>query len=167
MLFVPATLILRLALDLNPLETGGMIARLGILVALSALAWFFYRVLHPKQGTLAHWRDRKKRGLLVGAYKLWYVALVVLPLALAALPFMGYLYSVFTLSFMYLYTLWMIVALALARALALRWLLLVRRRLTYEAAMERRQEEREAKRAGALEAAEEGGVDYTLKIESD
>jgi potassium efflux system protein len=154
---VPAILVLRLALDLNPLDTGGMIARLGILVALSALAMFFFRVLHPKRGALAHWRIREKRGVIVGSYKLWYAALVVLPLALAVLPFLGYLYSVFTLSFMYFYTLWMIVALVFARALALRWLLLVRRRLTYEAAMERRQEEREAKRAGALEAAEEGG----------
>ncbi len=140
-IFVPTVLILRLAIDLNPMETGGMIARLGILVALAALALFFYRVLHLKRGALAHWRLSEKQGAFVGTYMLWYAALVALPLGLAALPLLGYVYSLFTLSFMYVYTLWMIVALVLAHALALRWLLLVRRRLTYEAAMERREVE--------------------------
>ncbi len=165
---VPAVLVLRFAIDLNPMETGGMIARLGLLVGLGSLALFFYRLLHPKRGVLAHWRLREKPGLFAGTYKLWYAVLVALPLALATLPLMGYLYSVFTLSFMYLYTLWTIGALVLARALALRWLRLVRRRLTYEAAMERRDAELEEQQAGESQVGEDaGGVLHPEEPEVD
>jgi len=138
-IFVPSLLVLRLAVDLNPMETGGLIARLGILIALAALAFFSYRLLQPKRGVLTHLRPRRKPGALLGMYNLWFAVLVALPLGLAVLPLLGYIYSVFTLSFMYLYSLWMIVVLVLAHALAKRWLRLIRRRLTYESAIEMEQ----------------------------
>jgi potassium efflux system protein len=151
-------LVIRLALDLMPLETGGTIARLGVLVALVALARFFYRAFHPKRGVLAHLRLSEKPGALIRAYDFGFPLLVVLPLGLAVLPFMGYMYSAFTLAFLYLYTLWAIVALILGYALALRWLLLVHRRLSYEAAIERRKAKLEARQAEESGVGEEAGT---------
>jgi potassium efflux system protein len=156
-IFVPAMLVVRLVLDMNPAETGGTIARLVYIGGFGALALFFYRVFHPKGGVLAYLRLRRETGVLVRTNKLWFPLLLAYPLGLAVLAQTGYLYSATALSRMFLYTLLMIFGLVVLRALALRWLLVARRRLAYEAAMERRQAALAAKQAGKLEAGDEEG----------
>ena len=135
---VPAAFVARLAIDLNPVEAGGMVAKLGLLVAFAALSLFFYRALHPKRGVLAHMRLRKEVGAFVRAYPLWFPLLVGFPLGLVVLALTGYVYTVTALTGIFLGSLWLIVGLVLLHALALRWLLVVRRRLADEAALERR-----------------------------
>ncbi|MGD8932822.1 MAG: mechanosensitive ion channel, partial [Chromatiales bacterium] len=153
-IFVPASFIVRLAVDLNPGETGGTTARLAVLIGYAAVTFFLYRVLHPKQGVLAHLRLRQgNKGLLFRTYPIWYLLLLACPPALVSLALAGFMYSAAVLSFMYLYTLWMILGLVLLHALVRRWLLVVRRRLVYEAALERR------KAAIAARQAEAAGSD--------
>jgi potassium efflux system protein len=159
-IYAPTFLVARIAIDVNPVETGGLIARLGLMVCAVALALFFYRVLHPNRGVLAHEKMRYEAGVLVRANKLWFPLLCAFPLLPAVLALIGYIYSAKTLTAMFLFSLWMIAGLVVIRALVLRWLLVVRRRLAYQAALERQQAVLAArKQAGELEARdEEGGV---------
>lgn len=146
-IFVPAVLVVRLAVDLNPVETGGTIARLGFLIGYTALTFFLYRVFRPQRGVLAYLRTRRQMGLLFGSYCIWFPLLLAFPLGLAVLALAGFMYSAAALSFMFQYTLWLVVGLILVHALSIRWLLVVRRRLAYEAAMERRQASLAARQA--------------------
>ena len=112
-----------IAIDLNPVETGGAIARLGLLVSGAGLALFFYRVFHPKRGVLAHQQMQHKAGAFVSANKLWLPLLSAFPLFMAALAPIGYTYSAKTLSETFLFSLWMTIGLVIVHALVLRWLL--------------------------------------------
>ncbi len=156
-LYVPAALLANLAVDLNPAQTGGTLARLMLLLGYGALSWFLFRVFHPKRGVLAQLRLRDDYPLVFRTYLLWYPLAVIYPLVLVYLGFTGYMYSAASESYMFQYTLWLILALVLVNALALRWLQLTRRRLAYDAAMERRRLAREAAQAEDQEVAGEGG----------
>ena len=72
---------------------------------------------------------------------IWYPLLVGSPLVLIALAWTGYVYTATAFSYLFLLTLWFLFALVLSNALALRWLQVTRRRLAYDAAMERRRAE--------------------------
>lgn len=158
-IFIPILLLVRLVVDLNPGETAGTIARMGFLLGYAAMTLYLYRVFHPKRGVLAHLRPLQEKGLLFASYRVWFPLLVAYPPGLVALALSGYMYSAAALSFIFQYTLWLIVGLILVHALALRWLLVVHRRLAYEAAIERRQAALAATQTGD-EAEEDPALHY-------
>ena len=140
--FVTAVLIINIAVDINQAETGGTLAKLGLPLAYLPLSWFLYRVLHPRRGVLAHLRSGGDYPMVFRTYPIWYPLIVGAPLALIALAWTGYVYTATAFSDLFLLTLWFLAALMLSNALALRWLQVTRRRLAYDAAMERRRAER-------------------------
>jgi len=123
--YIPAVLVLRLAMDLNAEDTGGLISRLAYVAGFGALTIFFYRVFNPGRGAFSHWRVNEKPFLKSASYWCGYFVLVATPLALATLPLMGFLYSVLTLSLLYVTTMAAALALLVIHALALRGLRLV------------------------------------------
>jgi len=155
--FVPAALLVFLAIDLDPAENGGTLARLALLAGYVALSWFLYRVFHPGRGVLAYLQSGGHYPLVFRTYLLWYPLLVIYPMVLVFFAFMGYMYSVTSESYMFIYSLWLILALVLVNALALRWLRLTRRRVAFNAALERRRAAREAAQAEGQEPGNEVG----------
>lgn len=133
---VPAIFVVRLAMGLYSREAGGLVARIGLLVAAVALALFFFRLLHPRHGVLREQRHSTDAGLLYRAYPLWFPLLVAFPLMLLALVLQGYVYTTLILSNAFMVTLGMIAGLILLHSLAARWLTLARRRLALQAARE-------------------------------
>jgi len=149
--FVTAVLIVNVAIGINQAETGGTLAKLGLLLGYLPLSWFLYRVFHPRRGVLAHLRSGGDYPIVFRTYPIWYPLIIGAPLALIALAGTGYVYTATALSHLFLLTLWLLFALVLSNALASRWLQVTRRRLAYEAAMERRREEQaEAEEQEAL-----------------
>ncbi len=146
-ILVLAVLVVRLAVDLNPVEAGGSIARLAFVVYAGIIVLFLYRVLHPQRGVFAHRRAGERDGWVLRAYPVWWPLLLAFPAALAGLAFAGYLYTAWTLYFPYQHSLWLIAGLVGLDALALRGLRVVQRRLAWEAAVERRQAAVRAERA--------------------
>ena len=136
---VPAQLVAQLSIALNPAATGGVVTRLALLVATLGLAIFLYRVFHPKRGALAHGPIRADTTVLIRSQPLWFPILVAFPLVLLALVLDGYVYSAVIIARAFLSTLWLVAALVLLRALALRWLALARWRLARRGSVERRQ----------------------------
>ncbi len=147
---VPAALLVHVAIDLYPAHSGGATARLTSPIAYGAIAWFLYRVFHPRRGVLAALRHTGEYPLIMRGYWIWYPLLVLYPIILAVLALSGYLYTVRIESYNLTASLRLLLALVLVNALALRWLRVVRRRLAYEAALERREAAREAAKADLL-----------------
>jgi potassium efflux system protein len=139
--FVTAVLIVNVAIGINQAETGGTVAKLGLLLGYLPLSWLLFRLFHPRNGVLAHLRSGGDYPMVFRTYLIWYPLLVGAPLALIALAWSGYVYTATAFSYLFLLTLWFLFALVLSNALALRWLQVTRRRLAYDAAMERRRAE--------------------------
>ncbi len=162
-ILVPATLITRFSLDLNPVEAGGVIFRLGFLIFHAALAVALYRLLHARRGMLANWLRVNKASFLVRIYPISFWLLVLVPLRLVWEVFAGYIYSAHGVSTIFLNTLWLFVVLVLLHALARRGLTTASRRLAYKADVEHRESALTARRA---EESENGGeLDGVLEVE--
>ncbi len=152
---VPALLMMRIAMAVNPSTVGGPVARVALLVATVALGGFFYRVLHHRHGLVAP-QDQGVGGF--GPHRLWLPLAAISVLVLVGLAWTGYTYTALILADAFVLTLGLIVGLLVLYALAERWLTLARRRLALQMARERQQSAAVAPDAGAWDATEgEGG----------
>ncbi len=158
--FVPAVLVYMAATNLDPLDAGWAVGRISFLIAVMFLAIAFARLFHPKRGVLAGYTRRRQRRTFKQLQRLWYPLLVLYPLALGLLSLMGYLYTAGTLTELFLKTIWIVVDLVMFAALGKRWLLVTRRRLAYEAAMERQQAVAKERRAAAVPGSGEEGSPF-------
>ncbi|NEX22309.1 mechanosensitive ion channel [Thiorhodococcus mannitoliphagus] len=138
-----AVLTVDLAINLYPADNGGTLAKLGLVLGFVPLSWFLHRVFRPQHGVLTQLRAGGEYPVLARTYWLWYPLVVGSPLALVGLALSGYVFTATAYADMYLFTLWFMLSLLLGNALALRWLQVTRRRLAFDAAMERRRAEQE------------------------
>jgi potassium efflux system protein len=135
--FLPAALVAIVSARDTTL-TEGAVARIAFVVAISALSWFFYRLFGPNQPVLAAEFKRFPRSPLVRYRYLWLVLALAVPVLLIVLAVSGFLYTAGTLTSSLIDTLWLVLGSLVFHQMALRWLLLVRRKLAFEAAVERR-----------------------------
>ena len=164
-IYLPAALVSIIALRLDPLNLGWMVGRSAFVILVASLAFAFYRLLHPTSGALADYLRRPDRQTFRRLHRIWYPLLVAAPLVLGVLSLMGYVYTAGTLLGLLVRTTWMILGLTLVEALARRWLLVTRRHLAYEAAIERRQKALQVK-----EAADQGkapDVEVATEVEEE
>jgi len=135
---------------------GGVVGlgRLALIVVLIALAMFLYPLFDPRQGVLVPFMTRHPRGTLARLRHLWFGLAIGIPLALAGLTVYGYMYTAGKLTGALFETMWLIFGLVVIHQLAVRWLLLVQRRLAFEAALERRTAARASREAEAAAHAE-------------
>jgi potassium efflux system protein len=134
-IYLPAVLIVYITYYLDPLNAGWEIGRIAFLVMVCALAFAFYRLLHPVHGVLHDYITRSKsRALKTSRWPL-YTFVVAAPLLLGVLSLMGYLYSS-TIQFKLLITTsWLFVGLIILSEMANRWLLVAQNRIVYEASI--------------------------------
>jgi potassium efflux system protein len=147
-LFLPASFLSAMLLVLDPVGVGGALGKLLLAAALLSLAWSLYQVLHLGKGVLHGYLSQNRTGLWYRLRFLWFPLLVALPLLLTGLELAGYVYTAATLIDGSLLTLELIFALVVVKELALRWLRLTRRRLAFDAAMEKRGAARVATESG-------------------
>jgi potassium efflux system protein len=153
-----------LALDLSPTTYGGTPARLLLLAILAPLIWCLFRIFHPRTGVFSRLRDRHAHGLFMRTQWLWYPLLLLIPAAFAFLGLAGYMHTVEVETIMYFNTLLLILVMVLVNALAMRWLMVARQRLAYEAALERR---RAALEAARQESETRGDYDQEFHFEPE
>ncbi len=144
LVFVPLSLVTGIAINQDIASQGGTLGLLCFVLVMASLSVFFYRVLHPGQGVLRWYLKRHKAGMLARTGRLWFAFVVSVPLAHVALALAGYLHTAGTLTSNLVKTGWMILWLVVAQNIVLRWLLIIRRRLAYREAVERRPERRGA-----------------------
>ncbi len=153
--FLPAGLVAITITRFSSAEFGSGLGRLAFVVLVMALAYFFYRLFSPNQTTLQDVLERNPTSALARFRMLWLVLALLLPVFLAVLAVLGFLYTAGILTGSLVETLWLLLGLIVIHQMAVRWLLMTRRKLAFEAAIERR---RVALKAGeAAEAAQQSG----------
>ena len=126
-------------------ETSGEVTwqnslgRLAFVVGQILLAVFAHSVLRPKSGVLQEFLRRYPSGWLGRLQFAWYPLVVGLPIVLAVLAVVGFHYTALELAVGVHTTVWFILGLVLFNGLALRWLLVSRRRLAIEQIRKRRE----------------------------
>ncbi|MDH3559559.1 MAG: mechanosensitive ion channel [Gammaproteobacteria bacterium] len=143
--FIPASFIAVLIIKYDSAIMGGGVGRFAFVLLLLTLAYFFYRVLDPKRGALQTFMARNPKALYTRLRYLWPVLAVAIPVSLAVLVIVGYLYTAGTLLRSLVDTLWLVLILTVIHQLIVRWLQMTRRKLAFDAAVERREAARAAR----------------------
>jgi potassium-dependent mechanosensitive channel len=139
---------------------AGSLGRMAVLLLLVGIAIIFARLLHPRAGPLRAFLAGNPRSLANRLRGLWYPLVVGVPLVLAGLALAGYLHTAGTLLQSIVHTLWLALALILVHQTIARWLLVTRRQLALEAALERQAARKaEPRPEGEEVVAEEAAVD--------
>jgi len=136
--FIPASMFTVVARHLVPEGLGAVVVKLDFIVLALSLNFFIYRVFHPGSGVVAAYLRQNPQGYAARLRWLWFPVIMGAPLVLLGLSLMGYVYTGATILRYLMNSLWLIAALVVAQQLAEFWLLLTRRRLAYQAALERR-----------------------------
>ncbi len=113
------------------------LGRLAVIIGLLALSFFFFRMFSPHNGIFTSHLRRYPTGGMNRFRRLWYPALVILPLVLVFLALGGYTYTAAQLVNRLGDSFYFLGGLLLLEAIALRWLRLNRRALAISQAKER------------------------------
>ena len=135
--FVPAAIVAVISIRSTGTAEGAL-GRIAFVVFISALSWFFYRLLGPNKPVLeAELRGYPDSPLARYRY-LWLALAMTVPVLLIVLAVSGFLYTAGTLTGSLIDTLWLVLGFLVIHQAAVRWLLLSRRKLAFDAAVERR-----------------------------
>jgi len=125
------------------------LGRLSLAAFEFGLALFTATLLHPRSGALRNVLAEHPDGWAHRLRNIWYPLVVAVPAALGVLVLIGYMYTSGTLLESLVSELWMVLGLVTAHQLIVRWLMVTRRSLALQAALDRRAQ-REAQRAAEL-----------------
>ncbi len=145
--FLPATFVAVVLITFDVTTLGGGLGRVAFVVMMIALSMFFYRVLDPENGVLRDFYASQPSSALTRLRHVLFALSIAIPLALALLSLIGYLYTAGTLAGRLLDTDWFLLVLFVIHQMVVRWLLLTRRRLALQSALERRDAQRAARKA--------------------
>ncbi len=166
--FLPTAFILIASVSYDPAALAGGLSRLFFVIVMCSLAWFFGRLLAPGRGVLNGFYAANPGNPLTWFRYLWIGLALVLPVMLALLATVGYVYTAAQFGARLFDTLWLVVAIILIHQLVVRLLLLIERRLAFKDALERHRAQRAAREAqqdgdsadGAMPAVDEPVVDF-------
>ncbi|NCA70617.1 MAG: mechanosensitive ion channel [Sphingobacteriia bacterium] len=131
-----ALLILVLFKDPDPV-LGNSLGRLGLVALMLGLSVVLARMLSPMHGVLKAFLVAHQRGWLNRLRYLWYPLIVGAPLALALLALAGYVYTAGILFDSLIQQIWLALALIILHQIIVRWLIITRRHLALQAAIDR------------------------------
>ena len=114
-----------------------VLGRLAAIASMFGTAVFLGILLHPRTGVLASLLEDHPASWASRLRNFWYFTIVGVPLALAVVAILGYLYTAGTLFGSLLETAWWALGLVLIQQVIVRWLVYTRRRLALQAALER------------------------------
>ena len=131
---------------------NGTLTRLVVVLLCLGLSAIMAVIAHPTRGVFAQTLAQNQKGWLYRTRLIWYSLIFVVPLLLAAISLAGYLYTAGILLRSMIAELWLALVLVVLHQIIVRWLILTRRGLTLEAALERR-----AQREAQSKLVEQGG----------
>jgi potassium efflux system protein len=165
-LYLPLVFIAIHSINSDKAGVGSGLVMLCLLTVVVVITSFIFRSFAPRDGVLADFLKKHPDSLLSRLRSVWLGFFLVGAIAIAGLVLTGYLFTSAELTRDVINTIYLVFSLVLLHGLVVRWLLLVRRRLAYQAAVERREAARVAREA--VKEAEEGahvGDDEGLEIE--
>ena len=134
---IPTALITVTLYNHNDSAYTGSLGRLTLVASMIGFAIFFARLLHPERGVLKRMLAAQPNGWLSRLRHLWFPFIVGGPLALAGLALFGYVYTAGVLFQSLVYQTWLVLALVVLHQSIVRWLIVTRRRLALQAALDR------------------------------
>jgi potassium efflux system protein len=141
-------------------QYGDSLGRLAFMTACLGVSVFAARILRFSGPIVLTLIKNNPKGWMVRARYAWYPLLVGLPLLMALLAGLGYYYhTAVTLANRVIQTYELILILAIVYHLLLRWLFIAKRRLAYEKARQKREEEIAERGQEADEEAAEMGME--------
>ncbi|MCU0834285.1 MAG: mechanosensitive ion channel [Chromatiaceae bacterium] len=135
---VPVGLLANLVYGVQDLAYTATLGRLTLIAVMLVLAVFYARVLNPRRGALRELLADNPKGWLNRLRRIWYPLAVGVPLAFAVITALGYLYTTTTLMRSLMSSTYLVLGLIVVHQIILRWVILSRRRLALQAALERR-----------------------------
>ncbi len=170
-LLLPLGIVAAMISSYQESDYTGTLGRLSLALFEFGLAVFTATVLHPTRGALKHAIAENPEGWLSRLRVIWYPAMIGVPLGLGLLALTGFLYTSGVLVRSLINELWLALGLIVAHQLISRWLLVSRRRLALQAALDRRAQREAAKQtegsATELLAVPEEEVDLaTLDVQT-
>jgi potassium efflux system protein len=136
--FVPASMLTIILVNVGSSGLAGVLLKFTFSISAISQSLFIYMVFHWEKGVVASYLQQHTKGFLWRSRWLWFPLSVGIPLMLVGLALLGYVYTSATLLYQVINTLWLLAALVVLQQLAEHWLLLTRRRIAYQAALERR-----------------------------
>ncbi|WP_338032736.1 mechanosensitive ion channel domain-containing protein [Chromatium okenii] len=134
---IPVALLTVMVFHDNDAERTASLGRLLLVASMIGFTVLFARLLHPRRGVLTPILVAAPHGWLNRLRYLWFPASIALPLLLAGLALVGYGYTAKILFQSLVYQIWLALALLVIQQLIVRWLMVTRRRLAVQAALER------------------------------
>jgi len=119
---------------------SAIIGRASFTVIMLALALFIQRLLRPSSPLLKALLGWQRSEWFTRTRIFWYPLLVLAPLALVAISWLGYHYTALVLAGRIEATIWLVFGLVLVNGLLMRWLFIARRRVAIENARRRREQ---------------------------
>lgn len=147
---LPSQFIFMLMYRYDLAVSTGEAGRILIAIGLIALTFFLYRIIPNIQKPFSNDLIQSFANRLISKNSLLRILLIVLFLGLAVLDFIGYIFTVGLLILKLVYTLCFVVALFIVKKIAVRWLGLIQRRLAWQAALEKRAEEKAKREADSV-----------------
>ncbi len=139
---------------LNDPAAGASLGRLLAVAAMLSTAVVLGRLLNPSTGVFRNMLAEHPQGWPNRLRMLWYPLILATPLGLIVLTLIGYQYTAGTLFRSLVATAWLALALIVAQQMIVRWLIVTRRKLALQAALER-----QAARRAQAERAESGSAE--------
>ena len=159
--FLLPCFVLVFAVQGQPVNFGGELARISFVFLSVGLLVFLVRILRPGKGILDQFRQAQGNSKYLSWF--WLVLGSIVPVAFAIATLVGYLYSAATLISLLIDSLWLIMALVIAHQMASRWLLVVNVKLQLKVAREQYEAALALQKKQA--DASSGGEDAPLPIE--
>jgi len=120
----------------DPGHNGGL-GRLALTTTMIGVSILFARLLNPRRGAIRGILEDHPHTWANRLRNLWFPAIVAIPLVLALLTLLGYSYAAGTMFQALVGTAWLLLGLVLLQQTIIRWLMLTRRRLALQAALDR------------------------------
>jgi potassium efflux system protein len=159
-IFIPTVFLLVATVTYDSAELAGGFSRLCFIIVMAALAWFFGRILSPQRGPMRDFYIANPRNPLTWFRYLWVVLGLALPIILAVLAAVGYVYTAAQFGEHLVNTLWLVVAIIFIHQFVVRWVMVTERRLAFNDALERHRAQREAE-------ADEGAVGEVDRLQPE
>lgn len=143
---VPLSFVVALLFQDPDASFGLGLQRLSLIVLVLALTYFLGRLLHPGSGIPQAYLSAHPGGWFYRLRHFWFFGFLAIPLGLAMLALLGFVYTAGTLLVSLVEQLWLLLALVILQQSILRWLSVTRRRLALQVALDQRAQPQDEKR---------------------
>ena len=138
LLLPPTAFLVALFFNHRNLAYQDSLGRVALIVLMFGLLVFAARLTHPRRGAVRNLLEAHPDGWLNRLRNLWYPLILVIPLVLIGLTLVGYTYTAGILLNSLVGELWLILGLVVLHQTIIRWIIVTRRRLALQTALERR-----------------------------